>query len=154
MADSFCFEVSEFSGLAAPLPEKPVLANRNQIKFITRMVMSELAELAATEMEPELVPNFLIECANEIDMPKPCKASSELERIADQQDAIADTMYYCVDWSARRGVNVGKLLNVIHAANMAKKWDDGNFHLRDDGKVLKPPGWKAPNIVSVIEKMM
>jgi hypothetical protein len=36
----------------------------------------------------------------------------------------------------------------IHDNNMAKRWEDGKFHLREsDGKVLKPPGHPEPILV-------
>lgn len=152
MATLFSTQVREFSSLAGNLPKTPTIASKQQIKFIIRMVMSEMAELAVTQVDHNSIHEFLHECVNEIDVPKKITVSdNEVEVIAEQQDAIADAIYYCVDWSARRGVNIGTLLEVIHQSNMDKKWSDGKFHVRDDGKVMKPIGWKAPDIYNVIE---
>lgn len=38
----------------------------------------------------------------------------------------------------------------VHESNMAKRWADGTFHLREDGKVLKPEGWEAPDLASIV----
>ena len=35
---------------------------------------------------------------------------------------------------------------LVHQANMRKLWPDGTVKRREDGKILKPDGWKAPNL--------
>lgn len=39
---------------------------------------------------------------------------------------------------------------VVHASNMAKLGPDGRPVLRDDGKILKPPGWTPPDLGLVL----
>lgn len=34
----------------------------------------------------------------------------------------------------------------VHESNMAKAGPDGKFMKREDGKVIKPEGWKPPNL--------
>lgn len=38
----------------------------------------------------------------------------------------------------------------VHSANMAKVWPDGTVHYGEHNKVLKPPGWQAPDIASIV----
>jgi predicted HAD superfamily Cof-like phosphohydrolase len=39
----------------------------------------------------------------------------------------------------------------VHRSNMAKRFPDGTFHKRDDGKVIKPPGWVEPDLRQYVE---
>lgn len=38
----------------------------------------------------------------------------------------------------------------VHVSNMAKKGPDGKFLKREDGKVVKPDGWKPPNLKRIV----
>lgn len=40
--------------------------------------------------------------------------------------------------------------NEVHAANMRKVWPDGTVHYREDGKVIKPPNFRDPDIAGVL----
>lgn len=39
----------------------------------------------------------------------------------------------------------------VHMTNMAKRGPDGKFLKREDGKVVKPYGWKPPNLKRVVD---
>lgn len=78
----------------------------------------------------------------------------ELKRAKDlveQADALVDAIYYMCDLAARKGINLNPLFDIVHEANM-KKVVDGKVIRREDGKVLKPEGWKDPRIF--LEKEM
>ncbi len=153
--------VKEFSSTAmnAGIPSIPTPATKDEVKFITRMVLSELQEMHLTvfpseERNQEKLNSFMKECLEEVDVPKKMLTSfdSEQEIVIEQYDALADAIYYMYDFSCRHGVNLDILLEEIHSSNMAKKWHDGSFHKRTDGKVLKPPGWQEPNIKKCLER--
>ena len=39
------------------------------------------------------------------------------------------------------------IFSLVHAANMAKRDPEtGKFLKREDGKIIKPKGWKAPDV--------
>lgn len=40
--------------------------------------------------------------------------------------------------------------DLVHKANMDKRWDDGEIHRREDGKILKPPTWEEPDLAPLI----
>lgn len=68
------------------------------------------------------------------------------ETIHDQADALIDLMYFAVGTFVEMGVYPEKLFNIVHDANMKKLWPDGKPHYRpEDGKVIKPEGWQAPD---------
>ncbi len=48
-------------------------------------------------------------------------------------------------------IPVEKVFNAVHESNMAKRDPEtGKFIIRGDGKVMKPEGWKAPNVYEII----
>lgn len=52
--------------------------------------------------------------------------------------------------AAMCGIPFDAVWDAVHAANMAKVWPDGTVHYREDGKVLKPQNWTAPDIEGVL----
>lgn len=48
------------------------------------------------------------------------------------------------------GLPFGAMFREIHAANMRKVGPDGKVMRREDGKVLKPAGWKPANKLGVV----
>ena len=44
-------------------------------------------------------------------------------------------------------IDVRPVFEAVHAANMAKVGGG----VREDGKVLKPPGWQPPDVEAIIE---
>lgn len=65
--------------------------------------------------------------------------------IADQADAYIDIIYFAVGGLVEMGVNPENLWSIVHNANMAKVWPDGSVRRREDGKIIKPDGWIAPD---------
>merc|ERR1711904_190637 len=55
--------------------------------------------------------------------------------------------YYMLNCAAKKGFNMSSIFGVVHAANMAKRNPEtGRFEKNADGKVIKPPGWKPPDV--------
>ena len=78
------------------------------------------------------------------------------ELIAAQFDALVDAWYYSLNVAARHGVNLSRIFTVVHAANMAKRDPStGKFlHRESDGKIIKPAGWKEPDIEGEITRQL
>lgn len=64
--------------------------------------------------------------------------------VVDQADAYLDILYFALGGFVEIGVDPESLFDIVHAANMAKLWPDGLPHRREDGKIIKPPGWETP----------
>lgn len=149
-----------------PLPAKPQVMNPGQIGFVIKMVMTELIELLITEggIEPydkysaHIVMRNLIEEAitdHFTAHPEPYKLPTDPAAvIADQADAMVDAMYYMYNAASKVGVDLDKVFDEVHQANERKRGPDGKFQRRADGKIVKPPGWTEPDVVSVIKKQM
>ena len=63
-------------------------------------------------------------------------------------DGIADGIYVLL-WTANAlGIDLEPVWNTIQSANMEKV---SPAVFREDGKLLKPPGWKHPDIATILE---
>jgi predicted HAD superfamily Cof-like phosphohydrolase len=94
-------------------PSVPQLMDNTAVEFIAEMVNDELQELR------------------------------EATDLAEQADALVDAIYYICDTAVRHGMNLDRVFDVVHGANM-QKVVDGRVIRRDDGKILKPEGWQDP----------
>ena len=75
--------------------------------------------------------------------------------ICEQADAFVDVYYYMLNAAAKKGVNVSAIFDIVHNANMAKRDPaTGKFLKRDDGKIIKPAGWRAPDIKAEIQRQL
>ena len=148
--------VREFTEAAGTkCPDKPKPMTREDVMFLVRMKLSEIDELVCTVTEnAEECEKFLQEALSSRDPCKNFKYETETELIAAQFDALVDDHYYSLNVSARHGVNLDRVFGVVHDANMAKRDPTtGKFLRREsDGKILKPAGWKAPDIEAEIER--
>lgn len=61
-------------------------------------------------------------------------------------DAFVDLLYVIIGAALEYGFDLSGAFAAVHAANMSKLGPDGKPILRDDGKVLKPEGWKAADL--------
>lgn len=67
----------------------------------------------------------------------------DAKNITEQADALVDAIYYICDTAVRHGINLDPLFDIVHGANM-QKVVNGKVLRRDDGKILKPEGWRDP----------
>lgn len=72
---------------------------------------------------------------------------NDLEKIARE---LADIIYIACGTACVYGIPLDKVFGEVHRSNMDKLGADGKPVYREDGKVLKPEGWVAPNIKKVL----
>lgn len=76
-------------------------------------------------------------------------ANEDLVEIA---DALGDLEYVIHGCSNAYGIDMEPIFNEIHDSNMKKvDPETGRVRYREDGKVLKPKGWKKPRLAPIIE---
>ncbi len=63
---------------------------------------------------------------------------------------LADLVYVCYQFAENMGWFLDEALNRVHESNLSKLDDDGNPIYRDDGKVLKGPNYKPPDLSDLI----
>ena len=59
---------------------------------------------------------------------------------------LADLVYVCYQYAENMGWFLDEALNRVHISNMSKLDEDGNPIYREDGKVLKGPNYKPPDL--------
>jgi predicted HAD superfamily Cof-like phosphohydrolase len=76
------------------------------------------------------------------------------ETMEDFSDAIVDSLYILFGTAHEAGIadRLSMLFDEVHKANMRKMGEDGKPIYREDGKVLKPEGWKPPNLKIILNR--
>ena len=59
---------------------------------------------------------------------------------------LADLVYVCYQYAANMDWLLDEALNRVHISNMSKLGEDGKPIYREDGKVLKGPNYKPPDL--------
>lgn len=129
-----------------PCSPRPALMSREEVEFITKMILDELLELNATVLDPRAAKNMMTRLiGNAKDVPR--VQGDEANLIAEQGDAFVDIWYYSLNAACKKGVNLSSIFQLVHAANMAKiDPRTGKCIKRQDGKIMKPQGWQPPNV--------
>ena len=63
---------------------------------------------------------------------------------------LTDLLYVCHWTAATIGIDVNEAFRRVHASNMSKLGPDGKPVKREDGKVLKGPGYHAPDLSDIV----
>lgn len=74
----------------------------------------------------------------------------EKEDVVEVMDAVADIIYVTAQQAHLYGYPVDAALREVHSSNMSKLDDKGNPIIREDGKVLKGPNFREPNLAKVM----
>mmetsp|Transcript_3490 Transcript_3490/g.2983 ORF Transcript_3490/g.2983 Transcript_3490/m.2983 type:complete len:231 (+) Transcript_3490:112-804(+) len=145
----FTFEAGQ------PTPDKPQLMDTDKAKFITKMILDEVLELLSTVLPPQAAKEAMKGMIDEAKSIPQMDQNDKTALIAEQGDAFVDIWYYSLNCMAKQGVNLSKIFDLVHGANMAKRDPaTGKFIKRADGKIIKPKGWTAPNVEQEIERQM
>jgi len=136
--------VKEFVKEIGDIPQRAEIMTAEECINLTNMVMSEMIELLQTVMSGEEAKE-VIRSSVDVDYNNSEIPETEEQIIGDQADACVDTVYYILDRCLRKGINFDRFFDIVHQANMRKRWDDGTFHKNLTNKVIKPEGWIGPN---------
>lgn len=66
-------------------------------------------------------------------------------------DALTDLLYVTYGMGLCYGIDLDACFQEVHASNMTKLGEDGKPVYREDGKVIKGPNYKAPDLKKVLE---
>ena len=70
-------------------------------------------------------------------------------------DGLLDTIYIAIGWLRAMGLDPQTLWNEVHFSNMSKADPvTGKLLKREDGKVIKPDGWKPPQLKPLVAKQL
>ena len=63
---------------------------------------------------------------------------------------LADLVYVCYQYAAHLGWDLDEAMFRVHQSNMSKLDEYGKPIYREDGKVLKGPNYKPPNLEDLV----
>ena len=63
---------------------------------------------------------------------------------------LADLVYVCYQYAENMNWFLDEALNRVHESNMSKLDEDGKPIYREDGKVLKGPNYKPPDLSDLL----
>ena len=69
---------------------------------------------------------------------------------ADCLKELADLVYVCYQYAQNMSWDLDEALHRVHESNMSKLDEDGKPIYREDGKVLKGPNYKPPDLTDLI----
>lgn len=72
------------------------------------------------------------------------------EDVAEIADGLADLIWVAIGTAIRFGIDLPTVWEEVRKSNMAK-FGPGSWK-RIDGKIMKPLGWKAPEILNIVRK--
>lgn len=71
--------------------------------------------------------------------------------IIEVADGLADILYVTYGAAAEFGIDIDEVFAEVHRSNMSKLGKDGKPVLREDGKVLKGPNFRPPDIPAILK---
>ncbi len=76
------------------------------------------------------------------------------EPIEDLAKELVDLIYVTLGTVGAFGLGdkFESVFEAVHQSNMSKIGPDGKVHYNEYGKVIKPPGYRPPNIKAVLEQ--
>jgi predicted HAD superfamily Cof-like phosphohydrolase len=114
------------------MPEVPCVPDEKTIRLRLGLIVEEVRELTDALMDT--------------DNPK-VRDDIDLAEVA---DALADIDYVVEGMRNSFGINGDPIADEVHRANM-DKFGPGSWK-REDGKQMKPPDWKPPDIEGELRK--
>lgn len=84
----------------------------------------------------------------ELDELKEAISNNDLVELA---DALGDILYVTYGFAVTAGIPIDEIFAEIHKSNMSKLDVNGRPLKRDDGKILKGPNFKPPDIKGLLQ---
>lgn len=103
--------------------DKPTLPNKGLAKLRVDLIIEELEELREALLEGDIV---------------------------ETADALTDILYVTYGAGHAFGIDLDACLQEVHRSNMTKLDTNGKPLYREDGKVMKGPGYEKPQLAKLI----
>ena len=130
-------KIVEFhDAVGSPVPEKPIVPPLAILQLRQKLLQEEFAEAseALGELTAVLQADQLLQPAD----------------VTDWVHELADLLYVTYGAILACGVDPDPVFAEVHRANLSK----AGGPTREDGKVLKPPGWQPADVRGVIENQV
>lgn len=146
-------------------PDVPTVLSQEDAGFRAGFQIEELVEFlfAAADNDPQQFEEHLSHLHQSIDQARD-KVLSKHKKVEDplveESDALADLLYLTYGSFALLGVDPTHIMEIVHHANMGKRFPDGQPHYHPvTNKVMKPADWEEkyapePLIQAEIERQI
>lgn len=114
--------------------------NLQQLRLYVGLVLEETAEL--------------VEAMEKLETSMAAGQPIHRNDIAEILDAGGDIMVVAGGVINSIGIHPGNVLDRVWATNIAKISPDGEVLRREDGKILKPPGWEPPIFTDLADSVL
>ncbi|PFG43015.1 putative HAD superfamily Cof-like phosphohydrolase [Isoptericola jiangsuensis] len=118
----------------------------DRLRMRYRLVAEEFAELTGAILGPAA--RSVVERAVEEVVAGPTDGAD----LVATADATVDLRYVLHGLELECGIPGDEVFTEVHASNLAKLGPDGTAVRRADGKVLKPAGWRPPDVAGVLAR--
>lgn len=118
----------------------------DRLRMRYRLVAEEFAELTGAILGPAA--RAVVERAVEEVSDLPTDGAD----VVATADATVDLRYVLHGLELECGIPGDEVFTEVHASNLAKLGPDGAALRRADGKVLKPAGWRPPDVAGVLAR--
>lgn len=112
-----------------PINEKPTFLGKKRIESFKSVLMEEVGEV-----------DNIISKLNEDNISE----DKKMEVLTDLSDWLGDIIVYCSNESAKHGIPIDEVLEIIMQSNFSKLGVDGKPIKDERGKFLKGPNYWAP----------
>ena len=116
-----------------------MLAGMTRYGFVKERLFNMQAGLIAEESN-----EFLQACADLEGAPN--TPANHIEVLKE----LSDVVFVCYQFAAAYGLDLDAAMDRVFESNMSKLDDNGNPIYRDDGKVLKGPNYKKPDLYDLV----
>lgn len=140
-----------------PIAKDVNVATEAQRRLRVKLIAEELGELAVAlgvplklEVKPDETGAFLAITNLEVAPEGSCACDENVDLI-EAADALGDLDYVVQGSNLVFGFPSGMVLKEIHESNMSKLGADGKPIWNADGKVVKGPNYRKPNIMRILD---
>jgi predicted HAD superfamily Cof-like phosphohydrolase len=137
-------QVTDFHlAVGQPVLDKPQVPSDERVRLRARLITEEFFEtMRALFQDEERNDPYSWINVSEDNMRSAIERSRIVARLPELVDGLADLDYVVEGTRLEFGINGIPIAAEVHRANMAKAVGTK----REDGKILKPDGWKPPDI--------
>ena len=129
-----------------PVRTKPPSLDSDRVPMRMALIAEELAELVGA------VYGQTAQAMMKEAYPRAMAADDGTRDVVETADAIGDLVYVLYGMALECGIPIADVLAEIQDSNLSKLGADGRPLLREDGKVLKGPGYHRPDIARVLRE--
>jgi len=126
--------------------------------YLQKMLAMSKEPVVVKQAHAQMAAEFrgMFRCGNDPDLIKDLIVEEVLEFLragkgADTLKELTDVLYVVYQYAECRGWDIDEAYRRVHHSNMSKIGPDGRVLYREDGKVLKGPNYRPPDLRDLVD---